>query len=499
MPAKIAVGGFQHETNTFAPHLAHYEDFVKPDGWPGLTQGEDLFAVMAGLNIPLAGFIEAARQSGHQLHPMLWCSAEPSSYVTRDAFEKVSELFCASLQAAGELDAVYLDLHGAMVVEHFEDGEGELLRRVRQIIGPKLPLLVSLDLHANVTEAMVEHATVITIFRTYPHLDMATTGARACELLNTALAGEKIFGGMRKIPFLFPLTSQCTDFEPCKSIYRTVEQLTAPSILSADFATGFPPADIKECGAAMLAYGTDQSAVDSVLGELYQQVLDAEPSFANELLSADQAVQRAMKNTSSKPVVLADAQDNPGAGGTSDTTGLLEALINNHARGAVLAILYDPEVAQLAHQSGVGSTIEVSLGGKSGPDGVLPITGRFEVESLADGRFVFTGAMNKDSKAELGPMALLRVDDAECDVRVVVGCLRAQCLDQAIFRHLGIEPSAQSILAVKSSVHFRADFDPIAAETLVVAAPGVHPCRLVDLPYQNLRRGVRLEPMGPEH
>ena len=164
MPAKIAVGGFQHETNTFAPHFAHYEDFVKPDGWPALTRGEDLFSVMEGLNIPLAGFIENARASGHQLHPMLWCSAEPSSFVTRDAFEKVAELFCQSLQSVGELDAVYLDLHGAMVTEHFEDGEGELLRRVREIIGLDMPLLVSLDLHANVTEAMVEHATAITIF-----------------------------------------------------------------------------------------------------------------------------------------------------------------------------------------------------------------------------------------------------------------------------------------------------------------------------------------------
>jgi microcystin degradation protein MlrC len=499
MSAIIAIGGFQHETNTFAPHLAHYEDFVKADGWPGLTLSEDLFPVMAGLNIPLSGFIDAARQRGHQFHPMLWCSAEPSSFVTRDAFEKVSDLFCESLRSAGELDAVYLDLHGAMVAEHFEDGEGELLRRVREIIGQDLPLLVSLDLHANVTDAMVEHATAITIFRTYPHLDMAETGARACALLDAVLDGEKIVGGMRKIPFLFPLTSQCTDFEPCKSIYSAVSHLLAPSILSADFATGFPPADIEECGAAILVYGNNQSAVDKVLGDLYQRVLDAEPEFSNEMLTADQAVLRAMQNTNSKPVVIADAQDNPGAGGTSDTTGVLEALVNNRASGAVLAVLYDPEAVQQTHRVGAGSFIELALGAKSGFEGVLPFSGRFEVETLADGRFVFTGAMNKDSKAELGPMALLRVDNPDCDVRVIVSRIRTQCLDQAIFRHLGVEPGDQSILVVKSSVHFRADFDPIAAETLVVAAPGAHPCKLVDLPYRNLRRGVRLEPMGPVH
>jgi microcystin degradation protein MlrC len=501
MPANIAVGGFQHETNTFAPHKAHFEEFVKADGWPGLTQGDALYAVMAGRNLPLSGFIDASQQSGHRLHPMLWCSAEPSSYVTNDAFERVADLFCQYLQSFDALDAVYLDLHGAMVVESFEDGEGELLRRVREVTGPDMPVIISLDLHANVTEAMVEHTTAIAIYRTYPHLDMAETGGRASELMDAALTGKPVFGGMRKIPFLFPLTSQCTDFEPCKSIYQSVSTMTAsePLVLNADFATGFPPADIAECGAAVVVYGTEQDMVDKTLDALYQQVLDAEPRFVNELLSPDEAVQKAMSVSAGKPVVLADAQDNPGAGGTSDTTGVLEALIRNGARAATLAVIYAPEVAGHAHEAGAGSQIEVALGAKSGFEGVLPYKGRFEVEVLGDGHFDFTGEMYKGSVAELGPMALLRVLEPGCDVRVIVGSERGQCLDLAIIRHLGIEPTEQSILVVKSSVHFRADFDPIASETLVVAAPGAHPCKLVDLPYRNLRKGVRLEPMGPEH
>jgi len=501
MPANIAVGGFQHETNTFAPHKAHFEEFVKADGWPGLTQGEALYAVMAGRNLPLAGFIGAAQQSGHRLLPMLWCSAEPSSYVTNDAFERVADMFCQYLKSFDALDAVYLDLHGAMVVEGFEDGEGELLRRVREITGPEKPVIVSLDLHANVTEAMVEHATAISIFRTYPHLDMAETGSRAGELMNAALAGKSIFGGMRKIPFLFPLTSQCTDFEPCKSIYVAVSNVAEnkPGLLNAEFATGFPPADIAECGAAVLVYGTQQDRVDKALDALFQQVMDAEQRFVNELLSPDEAVQKAMSVSAAKPVVLADAQDNPGAGGTSDTTGVLEALIRNGAITATLAVMYDPEVAGHAHEAGVGAQIEVALGAKSGFEGVFPYKGRFEVEVLGDGDFDFTGEMYKGSKAKLGPMALLRVLEPGCDVHVIVGSERVQCLDLAIIRHLGVEPAEQSILAVKSSVHFRADFDPIASETLVVAAPGAHPCKLVDLPYRNLRKGIRLEPMGPEH
>ncbi|MFT5550005.1 MAG: microcystin degradation protein MlrC [Candidatus Azotimanducaceae bacterium] len=496
----IAVGGFQHETNTFAPHKAPLSEFLKTDGWPGLTEGSALFEVMSGLNIPIAGFIEVAQQNQIELHPILWCSAEPSSYVTEQAFETIADKFCASLHAAQNLDGVYLDLHGAMVTEHFEDGEGELLRRVRAIVGSDMPVMVSLDLHANVTEEMVAHATAITMFRTYPHLDMAETGARAYQLMDAALKGEKLVGGMRKVPFLFPLTAQCTDLEPCRSIYQAVSQVeqNTTSRLYAEFACGFPPADILECGATILAYGSKQAEVDSILDDLLAQVTEAESLFDINLLTPDQAVQRAMKNTVNKPVVLADAQDNSGAGATSDTTGLLEALIRNHAQSAVLALMHDPEVARLAHQTGAGNEFQALLGAKSGLAGVLPINSRFKVDALADGNFQFTGDMYKGSPAELGPMALLRVVDDNSDVRVIVGSERMQCLDLAIFRHLGVEPTEQKILVVKSSVHFRADFDPIAAQTLVVAAPGVNPCELAKLSYKNLRSGIRLEPMGAE-
>lgn len=156
-------------------------------------------------------------------------------------------------------------------------------------------------------------------------------------------------------------------------------------------------------------------------------------------------------------------------------------------------------MAEQAHAAGIGAEIEAALGAKMGFPGVEPYRGRFTVEALGDGRFVFTGDMNKNSHAELGDMALLRVVDDKADVRVVVGSSRAQCLDQAIIRHLGIEPSDQKIVVVKSTVHFRADFDPIANETLVVKAPGANYCDHTEMDYQNLRTGVRIEPLGAEH
>ena len=494
---KIAVAGFQHETNTFAPMRATFEDFLKHDAWPGLTRGAALFDALAGLNLPLAGFMRAAQAAGQELASSLWCSAEPCSFVTRDAFERVAAMLCEDLARHAPVDAVYLDLHGAMVTEHFEDGEGEILRRVREIAGAQVPVVASLDLHANITPAMVERADAFTIFRTYPHVDMADTGERAHRLLQRILDGGPLAKAYRQVPYLIPLSAQCTREEPNRSLYRYVESLDAPE-RSVDYACGFPPADIRDCGASVVAYDRRASEAHSAADGVLARLIEAEARFDNALLSPAEAVRAAMANGAG-PVVIADVQDNPGAGATSDTTDMLDALVRGGARGAVLALLHDPEVAAQATQAGAGATIAARLGGKLGTPGVRPWPGRFRVAALGDGRFTCTGEMYRGSRTELGPTALLEVEDPYCDVKVVVGSERFQCLDQAVFRHVGVEPAEQRILVIKSTIHFRSDFDPIAARTLLAAAPGVHPCMLRDLDYRRLRPGVRLEPCGPEH
>lgn len=496
---KIAVAGFQHETNTFAPMLAPYEDFVKADAWPGLTEGDDMPAAMAGKNLPISGFIDAARLGGHELMPILWCAAEPSSYVTQDAFERITQMICAGLSSCMPVDAVYLDVHGAMVAERTEDGEGELFCRVRKIIGEDTPLVASLDLHANITRRMVETTDGLTVFRTYPHLDMSQTGRRAMDLLDRCTRSPAVCKSFTKLPFLIPLPAQCTRAEPAGSIYARLPGLEMADVWSVDFAMGFPAADIRECGPAVVAYGGHQGMVEQTVDRLCEAVLDAEPLFQNPLLTPEEAVRRASRSSARKPVVLADVQDNPGAGGSSDTVGLLAALVEQRARGAVLAVLNDPAAVRLAQGAGVDRVIDIELGGKSGQPGQAPHRGRFRVEKIASGRFLCTGSMYAGMEADIGPMVLLRVEEAACDVRIVVGSERMQCLDLAIFRHMGIQPEQQKILAVKSTVHFRADFDPISSATFLVEAPGAHPCRLSNLNYRNLRCDVRLEPMGPAY
>ena len=496
---RIGVAGFQHETNTFAPGFATFEEFEKHDGWPGLTLDTAVADIVAGMNLPVSGFMDHMQAQGHVLLPILWCSAEPSGYVTEDAFERIAGLICQGLVERAPLDAVYLDLHGAMVTQHFQDAEGELLRRIRAVVGPDLPVVASLDLHANVSPAMVAHSSALLIYRTYPHLDMAKTGARSARLLDTLLSGRRLHKAYRQSPYLVPLSAQCTDLEPCRARYRGLTELAQNGDLSVDLAMGFPPADIHDAGPALVVYGEQAESVERAADTLLAAFMAAESKFENTLLSPDEAVGLAIADDSGRTVVLADVQDNPGAGAVSDTVGILEALVRLGAQGAVMGIVHDPDVAAYAHAAGLGAMIEAGLGGKSGVAGVAPFVGKFRVEALGDGRFDCTGEMYRGTRTELGPMALLQVDQAGCDVGVIVGSVRFQCLDQAIFRHLGVEPAQQRIVVLKSTVHFRADFDPIAGRIVLVESPGANPCRLLNLDYRNLRPGVRLEPLGPSH
>lgn len=490
---RIVIAGFQHETNTFGATKAQFSDFEMMDAWPGLLRGDEVIAGTAGVNVPMAGFVEAASSDPTiELIPVVWCSAEPSSYVTDDAFERIAAMILTGITGAGEIDGVYLDLHGAMVTESLEDGEGELLARVRNVIGGELSLVVSLDFHANVTERMMRHASSLSIFRTYPHIDMAETGGRAFRMLLHHLTGAPIYKAFRQAPFLIPLPAQYTGVSPCKDLYAMLPSSHRFDDSWADIAMGFPAADIFDAGCSVVTYGSSQDAADRIADRLMSAIEDAEPAFDSQLISPAEAVASAMSMQSSKPVIIADVQDNPGAGATSDTTGLLAAMVDGDAQDAVLALLNDPSVAAMAHHAGIGGVLVADLGGKSGQLGQSPFQGRFQVEALSDGRFSFTGEMYRGSIADLGSTAVLRVLDTDADVRVVVGTKRCQCLDQAIFTHIGIDPAQQRIIGVKSTVHFLADFEPIAHCILNAEAPGANPCRLDRVRYTRLRPGVRL-------
>jgi len=493
--ARIAIGGFQHETNTFAPARADYEAFETGGGWPGVQYGEPIFGALEGANIPAQGAIQALRSAGHTLVGTAWAAASPSAQVTNDAFERIAGELISQLKKALPVDGVYLDLHGAMVTEAHEDGEGELLRRVRAVIGARVPLVASLDLHGNVTRAMAAQADAMVGYRTYPHVDMAETGARAARVLDAMLkTGQRPAKAYATLDFLTGLPSQCSFIEPCKGLYAHMEALERAGEATLTFMPGFPMADFAECGMAVFGYGAPE-AVQRLRGI----VADSEKSFAMELHDAPDAVRRAKsRGETGAPIVLADTQDNPGAGGNGDTTGLLKVLIQQDVPDAVLGMLIDPASAQRAHEVGQGNSSVFALGGRSRIPGDAPLQGEFSVEKLGDGRFTCTGPMFKGFRMNLGPMALLR-SRAAPGVRVVLASRKCQAADQEMFRHVGVEPRRSRIVALKSSVHFRADFEPIAKEVLVVKAPGPALADPAEFKWTKLRKGVRLRPLGPVH
>jgi len=517
--ARIAVGGFQHETNTFAPQRASWADFERADAWPGFIRGPELIPGVHGYNIPIAGAVEALQQAGHELVPLCWCSAPPSSYVERDAYEKVAGAILDDLAAAGaaegKIDGIYLDLHGAMVAEHYEDGEGELLRRIRVLVGERMPIVTSLDFHTNLTPEMVRHASAMIGYRTYPHIDMAATGGRAARLLDRLLKDRRtLYKAYRQIDFLIPLVWQCTLMEPTKGVFALIEEIESGSaeagargstaggshnqgIVSITHTPGFPPADIRECGPALVVYGHDREAAEAAADRIAAVIKHREPAFAGKLYTPEEAVAEAMRLSqhATKPVILADVQDNPGAGGTSDTVGILRELIAQRAKGAVIGMMVDPEAAAAAEQAGEGALLPCGVGAKVGFAGEAPVEAKWRIVRLGSGHFTGTGPMYGGAKFHIGPMAL--VTDEDSGVSAVLAAKRIQANDKEMFRHVGVEPAEVPILVLKSTVHFRADFQPIAQEILCVRSPGAHVTDPAEMPYQNLRRGIRLNPMGP--
>ena len=496
MTRRVGLAGFVHESNSFAPTPADLAAFRHGGGYLPLSRGAAILDAPRGANLPIVGAINHGEAAGWTILPVLYAGAVPSAPVTREAFEALAGEIVEGLRQALPLDGVFLDLHGAMVVEHLEDGEGELLARVRDVVGPDVPVVVALDLHGNISPRMVEAADLLVGFRTYPHVDMAETGLRAAAHLDRLMqAGHADAKAFRQLDFLIPISWQSTLMEPGRRLYALAAETEAePGIHSVSLFMGFPAADIHDCGPSVVACADTQQAAQAACDRIAAAVEAAEDAFNGEVLDPETAVRRAMSlsQRATRPVIIADTQDNPGAGGDSDTTGLLRALIACGAQRAAIGLIVDAQAAAAAHAAGEGAELHLTLGGRSGTAGDGPFTGRFTVERLSDGRLTATGPFYGGMDLDLGPSACLRSGG----VRVVLTSRKTQMADREMFRFVGIDPENQAILVNKSSVHFRADFAPIAETILVCAAPGPMPHSPASLPFTRLRPGVRLQPQA---
>ncbi len=488
---RIAVGGFMHETNTFVDAPTTWEDFVRAGPWPTATSGPALLTTFRGINLAIAHFMEAAERAGHQMVPLAWAAAQPAGRVTDDAFERMAAMLTDGLRQA-PADAVFLELHGAMVTESFDDGEGELLRRVRGVVGSDVPILVSLDLHSNVSPRMVELSDFISSYRTYPHTDWGAAGGRCAGWLDRVIAWKHPARALRQLPFLIPVTTGCTYVQPAGGLYDRLRQIEGETGVHLSLNMGFPPADIFDVGPSVTAYGSDAAAVDRAADRFTDEVLAAEAGFAaHRPLPVAEAVARAktIAATASRPVVISDTQDNPGAGAPSNTTGLIAELLRQDVERAVVGIVHDPRAAESAHRLGVGGMIEQVGGGGAGP-GQDPLPGPWRVAALSDGRFKGTSAMLRAAETNMGPTALI----ARNGVEVLVATIRQQPIHREAFTHLGVDLGSRAIVGLKSSAHFRAGYQEIAEEVLVCLAPGVNLEDPAGFRFTRIRPKVRLRP-----
>jgi microcystin degradation protein MlrC len=495
--ARLGIAGFLHETNTFSPIPTTYESFASRNSMlSGIYVGEELNDFRKKrYNNSVTGFFTEAGLLGHELVPIIRIGeAEPSAPISAELFTQLMDKIKLELTQRGPFDGLFLDLHGAFVYGNFQDGDAEILRQAREVVG-NIPIVGALDLHGNISPKSMELSSALVGYRTYPHLDIFETGQRCARLLDHLVSGKPLFKAYRQFPFLMPGSTMPTNHDPCQSLYAMIDEVEKDELVkSASIMQGFISGDVSYMGPSVFAYALTQKAADEAAERILDKALALESQFRDDLPDAHQAVGQAirMAAAASRPVILADGQDNAGGGSSSDTVWILEELIKQNAPETALALMNDPAAAEAAHKAGVGADITIDLGGKLIP-GHRPFNATFHIEHLNDGDFLGSGPMIKDMPVNLGKMAQLKIGN----VRIVVSSYRTQCLDQSYMHQVGVEPANMKILVIKSSNHYRADFEPISSAIINVEAPG----GLINNPshaaYRNLREGMRLQGLGP--
>ena len=480
---RIAVGCIGHETNTFSPVLTTIDNFKKGS----YHRGDEIINAFRGTRTITGGFLDIAEQLNLQPVPLLWAFATPSGMVEHAAYQTLKTEFLTLLQNAGELDGVLLDLHGAMVTEELEDAEGDLIQAVRETVGETW-IVTTLDLHANITEKMAHYADVIIGFDTYPHIDCYERGFEAGQLLFGMNRGNvQPTMAYRQLPLLTAPPAQCTMKSPMTEVINALHALeTERGVVTATLSMGFPFADITDAGVSVLVTTNgDMALAETHADRFAAHIWDMRDRFTFNLHSVEAAIEIA-NQTDGTPIVLADGADNPGGGGPCDGTTILRKFIEADVQDAVIAVIADPESVDQAVKTGVGNRVQLNVGGKTDTQHGAPVILTGLVKALSDGRFILKGPMGRGTAGNMGRTAVVQVGGIE----IILTERRIQPYDAQVLRSVGIEPKARKLIALKSAVHFRADYTPIAHQILDVDTPGVHSPNLFNYDYQKLRRPI---------
>lgn len=474
---RIFVGGVATETNTFSPMptgLADFEIVRAADYTP------EKFGELGEVDV----FRQLALAGGHEFIFSLVAGAQPAGLTTRSAYETLRDECLATLRAALPVDIVFLPLHGAMVAEGYDDCEGDMIARVRAVVGPETVIGVELDLHCHLTQFMLDHADLIVIYKEYPHTD---PGLRAKELFALAVATR--LGQIKPTMALFDcrmIGFYYTPYEPMRSFVDEMSGAEGKDgILSLSLAHCFPWGDVPDCGARMLAItDNNQEQARQVAEHFGRKFFHQRHTITARSLIMAEALDRALVNPR-RPVVVADQADNPGGGAPSDSTFVLRELLRRGVTDAGIAMFWDPIVVQLAKAAGVGAKLQVRLGGKMGPMSGDPLDLAVTVTAIAE-------KMVQHWPQQNGEPLPIPCGDAvalHCNgIDIVVNNRRGQVFSPDVFRNLGIDPLQKRLLVVKSTQHFYAGYAPIAAEIIYMAAPGAITPLMAEIPYTRVDR-----------
>ena len=479
---RVLVAEFKHETNTFCHEKTGKKQFENRY----IKYDEEIIAFFNGTKVEMGAFIDVSRKEHFKIVPAVAANAWPGGTVTRDMFDMVKANIINKINKEKNIDAILLSLHGAMVLEDGPDGEGELLESIRKVVGKDIPIMTSLDLHANITEKMVLNANGLFPFDNYPHTDMYDRGHEAGVNLAKMLRREiKPVMKIKKIPLLSPNLE--TGQKPHKEFLDMAHHWEeSPKVISVSIVTGFPYADIYDGGVTVIAQTNgDVVLAEQIVDQISKAIMKKHKDFLRKTISVEEAVTIGMES-SEKPVVIADVADNPGSGSPGDGTKILRKLIEMKAKNVGFAIIPDPETVNKAIYAGVGTSVSVELGGKSNYNLGEPIKISAIVKTIADGKFINKGPMSRGLQNNLGRTAVLDINGIE----VIVTERRFQPWDPEIFRRMGIEPTEKQILVVKSALHYRAAFEKFAKKIIDVDAPGLAPADIKLLNLKNIRRPI---------
>jgi microcystin degradation protein MlrC len=479
---RIAIAGFMHESNTFNPVVTDRAAFEAQS----LTFGADLIDEWRDAHHEVGGFLEAAKVEDFEPVPIVMAWATPSGPVADSVFEEVTTHIIQGIQRCRP-DGLLLALHGAMVAESYPDADGEVLARLRQALGPAFPIVLSLDLHGNLSQRLIELSQAAVAYRTYPHVDQRDCGRRAASLLVRLLRGQihpRV--ALAKPPVIINIMTQDTSCEPMKGFMRAVRDLEKqPGVLSASLLPGFPYADVPQMGPSVVVVadgdvGLAQREADRLANEIWQ----ARHQFSRHLPDAATAVALALK-ADRTPVVLVDTGDNVGGGSAGDGTVLLDEMLRQGATDGVIC-LYAPAEVQFCASAGLGAEITLTVGGKVDRLHGDPVSVTGRVHLLHDGQYIESEPRHGGRRTNfMGQTALVEIQGGNL---LVLNSLRHPPFSLGQLTCLGIEPVRQRMLVVKAAIAFKAAYAPIAGTIIEADTPGLTAVNPARFDYRNIRR-----------